>query len=110
MANVALTQPVSRPRLKFNLKTVGLWLLLTPITITLVVPVWYLVVKAFTPEVNQMKWPIICVPDPFSVDNFNHIFQDATLPIVRWLGNSTIVTLVGVFAVLFVSSLSAYAF
>jgi multiple sugar transport system permease protein len=110
MANIAMTQPVSGPKLKLNSKTVGLWLLLTPITITLVAPVWYLVAKAFTPEVNQMKWPIIWVPDPFSLDNFNHIFQDATLPIVRWLGNSTIVTLVGVFSVLFVSSLSAYAF
>ncbi len=110
MANMALSQPITRPRAKFNLKTVALWLLLSPITVTLVAPVWYLVAKAFTPEVNQMKWPIVWVPDPFSFDNFNHIFQDATLPIVRWLGNSTIVTVVGVFTVLFVSSLSAYAF
>lgn len=103
-------KPALRPKVKFNSKTVLLWLLLLPIVVTLVAPMWYLVAKAFTPEVNQMNWPIVWLPDPFSTDNFIHIFQDATLPIVRWLGNSVLVTFIGVGAILLVSSLSAYAF
>lgn len=113
MVNLALAQtdgPINRQKLRFNTKTVLLWLILLPVLVTLVAPVWYLVAKAFTPEVNQMNWPIIWVPDPFSLSNFDHIFQDATLPIIRWLTNSVIVTLVGVVAIIIVSSLSAYAF
>lgn len=91
-------------------KTLLLWLLLLPIVVVLAAPVWYMFAKAFTPEINQMKFPIVWLPDPFSLVNFRTIFGDRNLPILRWLTNSVIVTLVGTSLVLFVSSLSAYAF
>ena len=61
-------------------------------------------------EINQMKFPIVWLPDPFTLQNFQTIFFDRALPIGRWMINSVIVTTVGTAAVLFVSALSAYAF
>ncbi len=93
-----------------SMKTLLLWALLLPIVILLAAPVWYMVSKAFTPEINQMKFPIVWLPDPFTLQNFYTILFDRALPIARWMLNSTVVTVVGTSLVLFVSSLSAYAF
>lgn len=95
---------------RFNLETIGIYLILVPLGIALVLPVWYMVVMAFTPENFQLRWPIVWVPDPFTLANFQHIFADATLPVARWLLNSVMVTTVGTALVLFISSLAAYAF
>lgn len=101
---------VLRWRIRVSWKTVFLWVILSPIALSLVMPVWYMVAKAFTPEINQIKWPIVWMPDPFTLENFQHIFADKTLPIVRWMCNSLLVTSVGTVLVLFLSALSAYGF
>jgi multiple sugar transport system permease protein len=112
MATTTLTQPVpSSPRKRLvSTNTLLLWVLLIPIVIVLAAPVWYMFSKAFTPEANQFKYPIVWLPDPFSLTNFQTIFGDRSLPILRWMLNSIIVTAVGTFLVLGVSSLSAYAY
>lgn len=94
----------------FNPQTLVLWLLLLPIVILLATPIWYLVAKAFTPESNQLNWPIVWYPDPFTLQNFQTIIYDRALPIFGWMFNSVIVTVVGTLLVLFVSASSAYAF
>jgi multiple sugar transport system permease protein len=112
MATTTLTQTgsVQTNRRRFSSKTLVLWLLLLPIVIILAAPVWYMVAKAFTPEINQFKYPIVWVPDPFTLVNFQTIFGDRSLPILRWMLNSITVTAIGTFIVLAVSSMSAYAF
>lgn len=110
MTDSALMRPAAPRGRRLSGKTVLLWVILSPIAFTLVVPVWYMVAKAFTPESNQLKWPIVWVPDPFTLENFQHIFADRSLPIMRWLWNSVLVTGVGTTLVLFVSALSAYGF
>ncbi len=112
MTSTTLSQaaPVPQHKGRFPWKTVLLWVVLLPVAVVLVAPVWYMVAKAFTPEINQYKFPIVWMPDPFSLVNFEHIFSDRTLPIARWMLNSAIVTVVGTGLVLFVSALSAYGF
>jgi multiple sugar transport system permease protein len=112
MATTTLSQTgsVRTNRKRFSSKTLVLWLLLLPVVIVLAAPVWYMIAKAFTPEVNQFKYPIVWMPDPFTLANFQTIFGDRSLPILRWMLNSIIVTGVGTFLVLAVSSMSAYAF
>jgi multiple sugar transport system permease protein len=95
---------------KFSARTLTLWLLLLPVVIVLAAPVWYMIAKSFTPEANQYRFPIVWSPDPFTLRNFDIIFNDRALPIFRWLLNSVIVTTVGTLLALLVSSLSAYAF
>ena len=65
---------------------------------------------AFTLESNQMNYPIEWIPNPITISNFTHIFVDATLPIGRWFVNSLIVSSAGTAIVVFLSSLSGYAF
>jgi len=102
--------PSTQHRSLLYSRTLWLWVLLFPIVLVLVAPVWYMVAKAFTPEINQMKYPIVWSPDPFSLVNFQTILFDRNLPIMRWMANSAIVTVVGMSLVLTVSTLSAYAF
>jgi multiple sugar transport system permease protein len=65
---------------------------------------------AFTLESNQMNYPIEWIPKPITLDNFIHIFVDATLPIERWFLNSLVVSFGGTAVIVFLSSLSGYAF
>jgi multiple sugar transport system permease protein len=112
MAVTTLTpdEEITPRKAAFNLKTVLLWAMLLPIVIVLAAPVWYMFAKAFTPEVNQMKFPIVWMPDPFTIANFQVILYDRALPIFRWMLNSVIVTTVGTALTLILSALSAYAF
>jgi len=110
VANPTLSHPSIHHRRLFPTRTVLLWLILLPVSLILIMPVWFMVAKAFTPEINQIKWPIYWLPDPFTLENFQHILADKTLPIMRWLVNSVLVTGVGTTSVLFLSALSAYGF
>jgi multiple sugar transport system permease protein len=109
-ANLSRTELPNERRSVFYSRTLWLWVLLLPIVIVLAAPVWFMIAKAFTPEVNQFKFPIVWLPDPFTLINFQTIFNDRNLPILRWMANSVLVTAVGTLLVLMVSSLSAYAF
>jgi len=65
---------------------------------------------AFTPEAEQYIWPIKWIPAEPTIANFVAIYYDATLPVVRWFGNSVLVASVGTVVVLLITSLSAYAY
>jgi len=93
-----------------TLRTLGLWLVFLPLIFIVIVPLLYMVAMAFTREANQLKFPIEWIPQPITITNFTHIFADKTLPIMRWFGNSLLVATVGTMIVVFLSSLSGYAF
>ncbi|MCX6049866.1 MAG: carbohydrate ABC transporter permease [Chloroflexi bacterium] len=109
MAASALSRP-SRRRWKFPKETLIFWLVLTPLAIAVILPLFYMTAMAFTPEQDQLVWPIQWIPQHPTAINFQHIFSDATLPVARWFMNSVLVASVGMLIVLFLSSLSAYAF
>ena len=92
------------------LDSLWIWLLLLPLAIAVIVPLWYMVDMAFTPEAEQYSWPIKWIPLQPTLTNFVHIYVDQTLPIAQWFINSVLVATVGTLAVLFLSSLSGYAF
>ena len=91
-------------------RTLGLWLVFLPFVFIVIVPLLYMVSMAFTREAGQLKSPIEWIPQPITITNFTHIFADKTLPIMRWFGNSLLVATVGTMIVVFLSSLSGYAF
>jgi multiple sugar transport system permease protein len=98
------------PLNKKSLSTLGLWLVFLPLAFIIIVPLLYMVSMAFTGEAGQLKFPIEWIPQPITITNFTHIFADKTLPIMRWFGNSLLVATVGTMIVVFLSSLSGYAF
>jgi len=95
---------------KKALRTLTLWLVFLPIAFVVIVPLVYLCSMAFTLESKQLNFPIEWIPSPPSISNFLHIFADQTLPILRWFSNSLLVSTVGTLIVVFLSSLSGYAF
>ena len=95
---------------KKSSRILGLWLVFLPLVFIVIVPLLYMVSMAFTREANQLKFPIEWIPQPITITNFTHIIADKTLPIMRWFGNSLLVATVGTMIVVFLSSLSGYAF
>jgi len=87
-----------------------MWLIFLPLAFIVVIPLLYTFTMAFTLESKQMNFPIEWIPQPFTLSNYQHIFVDETLPLLRWFGNSLLVAIVGTFIIIFFSSLSGYAF
>jgi multiple sugar transport system permease protein len=81
-----------------------------PLIFIVIIPLLYMTSMAFTLEQNQLKFPIEWIPQPPTLTNFLHIYADTTLPIIRWFTNSLIVALIGTISIVFLSSLSGYAF
>jgi multiple sugar transport system permease protein len=105
--NFILNMQPSRKQLSRSLL---LWLIFLPLVAVIIVPVIYIISMAFTTEDNQLKFPIEWIPNPITLSNFIHIFSDVTLPIMKWFTNSLIIATVGTLIVVFLSSLSGYAF
>lgn len=73
-------------------------------------PILYMFSQAFTPESQTMRWPIRWIPETPTVANFQRIMTDPTLPVFRWLINSLFVSTSVTALVLFMCSLTAYAY
>lgn len=97
-------------RRKAILTNIGYWLLFIPLGFVVIIPVAYIVSMAFTTQQNQLLYPVRWIPDPVTLQNFTQIFNEPTLPIIRWFGNSVLVATVGTVLILTISSLSGYAF
>lgn len=108
------TQAISRPSRRRVSKSVGrsllMWLIFLPLAGVVIIPVAYMFSMAFTLESNQLKFPIEWIPQPITMNNFVTIFVDPQLPIVRWFTNSLIISVFGTMIIVFLSSLSGYAF
>lgn len=94
----------------FTLGTVLLYLALTIGAILTMMPILYMFSQAFTPEGQTMTWPIRWIPESPTFANFQRIFTDPTLPVFRWLINSVFVATAVTALVLFICSMTAYAY
>jgi len=112
VASATRTVPVSSPsaRRKFWRRSLLLWLVFTPLVFIIIVPLLFMVTMAFTLEADQFRMPIKWIPDPPTLLNFRKIFADPLIPLGRWFLNSLVVATVGTLIILFVSSLSGFAF
>ena len=100
----------NRLRSKELRRTLFMWLILSPLIFIVIVPLIFTTSMAFTLESNQLNYPIEWIPQPATLANFAHIFADTTLPIMRWFFNSLVVSTIGTLLIVFLSSLSGYAF
>jgi multiple sugar transport system permease protein len=104
------TTTLARPRRRIDWGAIGLWVALLPLTFVTLMPIAYMLSQALTPEQDTMVWPIEWIPRRPTVENFIRIFQDPSLPVLRWFTNSMLVATSVTVLVLFVSSLAAYAY
>ena len=106
------TKPILnlQPMRKKLWRSLMLWLVFLPLAAIVIIPLLYIVSRAFTHESNQFNFPIEWIPQPITTANFTHIFADVTLPVMKWFANSLIIATVGTIIVVFLSTLSGYAF
>jgi multiple sugar transport system permease protein len=109
MAATASSLPVRRRR-PLPLGTIAVYVALSALAIVVVLPVIYMMSQAFTPEQDTLAWPIHYIPEHPTLNNFEQVLQDPTLPVFTWFVNSMIASLSITTLVLMLSSLSAYAF
>lgn len=95
---------------KYAWRSLILWLVFLPLVFVIIVPLLYMASMAFTQELHQFTMPIRWIPQPPTLQNFQKIFADPLLPLGRWFMNSLLVASVGTVVILFISSLSGYAF
>lgn len=87
-----------------------LYVFLIPAAILTMMPIAYMISQALTPERDTLTWPIQWIPANPTLDNFQRLFNDPTLPVLRWLINSILVSAAVTVLVLAVDALTAYAF
>jgi multiple sugar transport system permease protein len=78
------------------------------------IPALWIIAQSLMPESEILKWPIRFIPNPLTFLHYRDLFiarpDRPELPIVRWLFNSTLVSVSVTILVLLVASLAAYAF
>jgi multiple sugar transport system permease protein len=82
--------------------------LLTLFAIFFALPLVWMTVTAFKP-LNEWLTPNLIPMNP-TLTNFTSVFNDATLPVLRWFINSFIIATVFTLVILVVDSLAAYAY
>ena len=110
MATSATSIRQSRSAWHFSVGTVLLYAALLFGALLTLGPLVYLFTRAFMPESQQLTWPVQWIPRPPTINNFQKILSDPTLPVFRWLINSLFVATSVTALVLFICSLTAYAY
>ena len=108
-ATTARARAVRAPR-QFSIGKTLLYIALIFGAAVTLMPIAYMFSQAITPESQTMRWPIRWIPETPTIANFQRIFSDPTLPVFRWLVNSVFVASSVTALVLFICSLTAYAY
>lgn len=90
------------------LSRIGFYLLLILFALFFLLPMVWMVSTAFKPfhEWLNPNW----IPDNPTLENFQSIFNDRSLPIVSWLKNSFVIAALFTFCILVIDSLAGYAY
>jgi multiple sugar transport system permease protein len=107
---VTIAPPAPRRRWRLDLGLLALYAVLIALAVVILIPIAYMVSQAFTPEQDTMVWPIQYIPRRPTLNNFVRVFNDPTLPVLRWFLNSMFASLSITALVILLSSLSAFAF
>lgn len=102
-------QPLRKPR-KVDIGRILLYVALVLGAIITLAPIVFMFTRALLPEDRQMVWPVVWLPIPPTFANFQRILSDPTLPVFQWLINSVFVASSVTALVLFICSLTAYAY
>lgn len=84
------------------------YVLLILFALFFVLPLIWMAVTAFKP-INEWLSPN-WIPEQPTFGNFTSVFQDPTLPVVRWFFNSLFIAAAFTFLILVIDSLAAYAY
>ncbi|WP_084344408.1 carbohydrate ABC transporter permease [Microbacterium resistens] len=83
-------------------------LLLVPVALLFSVPFLQMFLTSLTPESEINRFPPSFIPSELTLDGYVKLFEQSD--ILRWLGNSVIVSAVGIVAHIVLCSLAGYGF
>lgn len=93
-----------------SLQRLVLYLILTLIALMIILPLLWMVSTSFKPKSEWFLPQIYWVPRTFTLDNYQKILDNPTLPIARWFFNSVFVSSLTTLLILIVDSIAAYAY
>lgn len=97
---------------RFHRSQVKFYLILIPMSLFIALPIFFIVSHAFKPTNELFAYPprfLVRVPTFQNFKDLVSIASDSGIPFSRYLFNSVLVTVVGVFLSVFVTSLAAYS-
>ncbi|HET6822646.1 MAG TPA: hypothetical protein VFH34_08350, partial [Anaerolineales bacterium] len=91
-----------------KLSKIGFYLLMTLFALFFLLPLLWMVSTAFKPfeEWLSASW----IPANPTLENFLSIFNDKTLPVVKWFFNSILIAALFTAAILVIDALAGYAY
>ena len=108
-------QPQARPSLlslrqKKITSRILIYFLLFFIAAVIIIPLAWMVSTSFKPKSEWFMPQIYWIPRTFTLQNYQSIFNNPALPMVRWFANSLLVATSVTVLVLVVDSLAGYAY
>lgn len=90
------------------LSRLGFYLLLILFALFFILPLLWMVSTSFKPFVEWLNpnW----IPDNPTLENFESIFKDRSLPIASWIKNSLVIAVLFTSAILVIDTLAGYAY
>ncbi len=77
-------------------------------TVLYLIPVYWVIVTSFKPEMKALSWPPQFIPKKLVLDNYRAVFEFKS--IFWYMKNSLIISIGSVFISMVVGSLAAYSF
>src|SRR3954465_11051950 len=108
MATVPIERATSRPAGSTVISRIVLYAVLVLIACFFLLPLAWMFSTAFKPfvETLQPTW----IPQEPTLENFTNIFNDPSIPVLRWFVNSVGVAVAFTTLVVLLDSLAAYAY
>jgi multiple sugar transport system permease protein len=91
---------------KGRLVNIVIDVVLTAVCLLMILPLVFLVSNAFKTPQEMLAWPPTVIPDDPTVANFKAVLRDT--PLLRWIGNSILFSVLSTFCILATSSISGY--
>lgn len=97
---------------RLNFSRLGVYLIMVPLALFMVLPLVYAIGSAFKPLDELLKFPPVFFVRRPTLSNFSDLFlalDSSSLPFLRYLFNSLLVTVATVAGAIFVDTLGGYA-
>jgi multiple sugar transport system permease protein len=114
MASTTFQNEARRENLTLNqrrlLQNISAYLLLTAIALLIILPLLWMLSTSLKPKSDWFLPQIYWIPRTTTLDNYQKILNNPSLPIGRWFINSILVSSMSTLLILTIDSLAAYAY
>jgi multiple sugar transport system permease protein len=114
MTHVSTQREIRKPLLNIQqrrfLQKALIYLILTAIALLIILPLLWMISTSFKPKSEWFLPQIYWIPKTFTLDNYQKLLNNASLPIGRWFANSIFVSSAATFLIVSIDAIAAYAY